>query len=88
MPEPRGGRWYQRGIRTLQLLSIVLMWSFLTAIVSWVINMVHVAHSLDDALTASVGISLVAIPVYTLVAAILTYVYFGVQSGRREPEER
>ncbi len=82
MRDPRGP-WYERGIRTLQVLSIVLMWSFLAGIVSWVINMVRVSHALGDALTAAVGISLVAIPVYTLVASILTYVYFGIQRGRR-----
>jgi O-antigen/teichoic acid export membrane protein len=88
MPEPRqGGHWYQRGIRTLQLLSIVLMWTFLGAIVTWVLNMVHVSRSLGDSLTASVGISLVAIPVYSLVAGILTYVYFGIQLGRRRSDE-
>ena len=87
MPEPRRGHWYQRGIRALQLLSIILMWTFLSAIVTWVLNMVRVSQSLGDALTASVGISLVAVPVYSLVAAILTYVYFGIQRGRRGPEE-
>lgn len=86
MREPGRGPWYERGIRTLQLLSIVLMWTFLGAIVSWVVNMVRVSRSLGDALTASVGISLVAIPVYSLVAGILTYVYFGLQRGREEPE--
>ena len=87
MPEPRRGHWYQRGIRTLQLLSIILMWMFLGVIVAWVINMVRVSESLGDALTASVGISLVAVPVYSLVATILTYVFFGIQRGRRGPEE-
>jgi hypothetical protein len=88
MPEPaRRGRWYERGIRTLQFLSIVLMWTFLGAIVTWVLNMVKVAHRLGDSLTAAVGISLIAIPVYSLVAAILTFVYFGIQNGRQEDGE-
>jgi CHASE2 domain-containing sensor protein len=88
MPDPRRkGRWYQRGIRTLQILSIVMMWAFLGGIVTWVLNMVRVSHSLGDALNASVGISLVAIPVYSLVAGILTYVYFGIQRGRKGPGE-
>ena len=88
MSEPvRGGRWYVRWIRTLQLLSIVLMWGFLAGTASWMFNLVHVSRSLGDALTASVGISLVAVPVYTLVATVLTYVFFGLQRGRRGPEE-
>ena len=87
MRDPGRGPWYQRGIRTLQLLSIVLMWTFLGGIVTWLVNMVRVSESLGDSLTASVAISLVAIPVYSLVAGILTYVYFGIQRGRRGPEE-
>jgi hypothetical protein len=88
MPEPRRrGDWYQRSIRTLQVLSIAMMWMFLGTIVTWILNEVNVARSLGDAMNASVGISLVAIPVYTLVAGVLTYVFFGIQRGRRGPEE-
>jgi hypothetical protein len=87
MPEPaRHGRWYQRGIHALQLMSIVLMWAFLGGVVTWMTNVVGVSRAQGDALTASVGISLVAVPVYTLVASVLTYVYFGLRRGRR-PEK-
>jgi Fe2+ transport system protein B len=88
MPEPKPrSLWYQRSIRTLQVLSIAMMWMFLGTIVTWILNEVSVARSLGDSLNASVGISLVAIPVYTLVAGVLTYVFFGIQRGRRGPEE-
>ena len=88
MPEPpRHGRWYTRTIRALQLGSILLMWSFLAGAITWMVNVVSVAREQGDALTASVGISLVAVPVYTLVASVLTYVFFGLQRGRR-PEDR
>lgn len=83
----RRGPWYERAIRALQMLSIAVMWAFLCGVVTWILNEVRVARSLGDALTASVGISLVAIPVYTLVAAVLTFVFFGIQRGRRGPEE-
>jgi hypothetical protein len=74
------------GIRTLQILSIVMMWSFLGGAVAWMVNAVQLSLSLGDALTISVGLSLVVIPVYTLVAGVLTYVFFGLQRGRRGPE--
>jgi CHASE2 domain-containing sensor protein len=80
-------RWRLRGIRTLQILSIVLMWSFLGGAVAWMVNAVQLSLSLGDALTVSVGLSLVVIPVYTLVASVLTYVFFGLQRGRRTPED-
>jgi hypothetical protein len=88
MPEAdRRPAWYQGGIRALQIASIAMMWLFLGSVVAWVVNEVRVSLSLGDALTASIGISLVAIPVYTLVATVLTYVFFGLARGRRGPEE-
>jgi hypothetical protein len=79
--------WRMRGIRTLQIISIVLMWSFLGGVVAWMVNCVQLSLSLGDALTVSVGISLVVIPVFTLVASVLTYVFFGLQRGRRGPRD-
>jgi hypothetical protein len=89
MPAPNFDpqRWRSRGIRTLQILSIVLMWSFLGGAVAWMVNAVQLSLSLGDALTVSVGLSMVVIPVYTLVASVLTYVFFGLQRGRRGPED-
>lgn len=85
-PDVHGPPWHPRGIRLLQILSIVLMWAFLGGVVAWMVNVVQLSLSLGDALTVSVGISLVVIPVYTLVAGVLTYVFFGLQRGRRDPE--
>lgn len=88
MSEPqRGEHWYRRGIRTLQFLSIVLMWVFLGGAIIWMVNLVGAARAQGDAITLSVGISLVAVQVYALVASVLTYVFFGLQRGRRGAEE-
>ena len=86
-PDPHAPSWHPRGIRLLQILSIVLMWAFLGGVVAWMVNVVQLSLSLGDALTVSVGISLVVIPVYTLVAGVLTYVFFGLQRGRRSGED-
>lgn len=86
VPDVDARTWRSWGIRTLQILSIVLMWSFLGGAVAWMVNAVQLSLSLGDALTVSVGLSLVVIPVYTLVAGVLTYVFFGLQRGRRDPE--
>jgi hypothetical protein len=56
-----------------------MMWFFLAGAVTWVLHLVAVSRQLGDALTASVAIGLVAIPVYTLVAGILTFVFVGIQ---------
>lgn len=86
-PDDRGPSWYRGSIQALQVLSIVLMWAFLGAVVVWIVNMVQLSLSLGDALTVSVGISLVVIPVYSLVAGVLTYVFFGLQRGRRSGDD-
>jgi len=86
-PDPDLRPWRERGIRTLQVVSIVLMWSFLGGVVAWMVTCVQLSLSLGDALTVSVGISLVVIPVFTLVASVLTYVFFGLQRGRKDPED-
>jgi hypothetical protein len=86
-PDVDARPWRLRGIHTLQILSIVLMWAFLGGAVAWMVNAVQLSLSLGDALTVSVGLSLVVIPVYTLVASVLTYVFFGLQRGRRTTED-
>jgi hypothetical protein len=43
---------------------------------------------LHDVPSASVGISIVAIPVFLMGAAILTYVFVGLQRGRRMDGEQ
>lgn len=78
---------YRWSIRLAQVASIVMMWMFLAGVVAWIVHLVLVSRRLDDALTASVGISLVAIPVYTLVAGILTYVFLGLWRGRTREGE-
>jgi hypothetical protein len=50
----------------------------------WIINLILKAHHLKDAFDASLGISIVAIPVFFILAVVLTYVFVGLQKGRKE----
>jgi hypothetical protein len=86
MPRAEGPRWYHRSIRLVQVISIGYMWIFLASVVFWILHLVSVSRKLGDALTASVGISIVAIPVYTLVAGILTYVFIGLWRGANDED--
>ncbi|MFQ5649294.1 MAG: hypothetical protein ACE5IY_05075 [bacterium] len=67
----------------LQLASVSLIWVFVSSVAVWIFNLIRVAHRLNDALNASVGISIVAIPVFFTLAAILTYVFVGLQRGEK-----
>jgi hypothetical protein len=73
-------------IRLLQYATVAVMWVFSAAITLWVVQLASVAYSLKDAFTASVAITLVALPVFWALAAILTYTFFGLRRGRRPPD--
>jgi hypothetical protein len=75
----------ERLISLLQFATVGVMWVFSAAITLWVLQLASVAYALKDAFTASVGITLVALPVYWTLAAILTYTFFGLRRARSRP---
>jgi hypothetical protein len=65
-----------------QVLSVSLIWIFVFIISAWILNLLLLSVELDDVPGASVGISIVAIPVFITLAAVLTYVFVGLQKER------
>lgn len=78
----------KKTIEMLQVLSISLIWVLFTGIAVWILNLIKESLRLNDAPDASVGISLVAIPVFFILAAVLTYVFVGLRRGRDGETER
>lgn len=70
-------------IWALQVASVALIWAFVLGIAVWVINLLLLSQRLKDVPSASVGISIVAIPVFLTGAGVLTYVFVGLRRGRR-----
>lgn len=83
MSKEREATW----IWPLQLLSVVWIWVFVLGISGWIIHLIRLSQRLNDVPTASVGISIVAIPVFLTGAAVLTYVFIGLQRGRRPADD-
>lgn len=73
-----------RVIFVLQVASVLGIWVFVLGIATWIIHLIRVANRLQDAETASVAISLVAIPVFLTGAGVLTYVFVGLQRGAKK----
>lgn len=71
-------------IFVLQLASLTGIWIFVLGISVWIVRLILIANKLQDAETASVGISLVAIPVFLTGASVLTYVFVGLQRGAKK----
>jgi cytosine/uracil/thiamine/allantoin permease len=78
----------KKAIETLQIISISLIWVLFTGIAVWIVTLIKESLKLHDAPDASVGISIVAIPVFFTLASVLTYVFFGLRKGREEDSER
>ena len=72
----------------LQIVSVTLIWVFVLGISIWIIHLLRLAHRLKDVPSASIGISLVAIPVFVTGASVLTYVFVGLRRGRRSENQR
>lgn len=74
----------KKGIEYLQILSISLIWVLFAMIGVWIFNLIRQSLRLRDAPDASVAISIVAIPVFLLLASVLTYVFVGLRRGREK----
>ncbi|MFQ5824794.1 MAG: hypothetical protein ACE5JB_12110 [bacterium] len=70
----------------LQVASMTYIWIFVLSVAIWILNLIGVAHKLKDAFDASVAISIVAIPVFFTLAGVLTYVFVGLQKGRKRDD--
>ena len=79
MPENRRKR---NLLFAAQVTGISLVWVFVVSISVVIIHMLLVSLELKDALGFSVVISLIAIPLFWLLASVLTYVFVGIRRNR------
>jgi hypothetical protein len=63
----------------LQVLSVGFIWVFVLSISVWIINLLRVSRELQDTPSASLAISILAIPIFLTGASVLTYVFVGLQ---------
>jgi len=73
--------------RTVKILQWAMAGGFILfvgAIVTWIIHLIRTAWRLGDVPSASVGISLVAIPVFLVLLGVVLYVFWGLLAHQRE----
>ena len=66
-----------------QLISLVVMWIFVIGIAIWILNLISISVEFQDAPGVTIGISIIAIPVFFTIASILTYVFVGFQKNNK-----
>ena len=72
-----------RAVFLAQIASVSLIWIFVAGIGTWIMNLLFLSIDLRDVPGATVGISMIAIPVFVMLAGVLTYVFVGLQRERR-----
>ena len=66
-----------------QLISLIVMWIFVIGIAIWILNLISISVELHDAPGVTIGISIIAIPVFFTIASILTYVFVGFRKDNK-----
>ena len=61
-----------------QFAMLVSFAVFVGGIIVWIIHLIQVSHELQDVPSASIGISIVAIPVFLTLLGVFTYVFWGL----------
>lgn len=77
-----------RAVRAVRLAILVFFTAFILGIISWIIRLIRLSLELRDIPSASIGISLVAIPVYLLLLGLVYYVFWGICSGASKERTR
>lgn len=74
-----------RTVRVLQWAMAGAFVLFVGGVVVWIIHLIRTAWWLGDVPSASIGISLVAIPVFLVLLGVVLYVFWGLLVPSRKP---
>ena len=77
----------QRLVRTLQWIWLAGAFLLVGGIITWIIHLIVTSWRLDDVIQASVGISIVAIPIFLVFMGVVFYVFWGVALHGRKRED-
>ncbi|MDH4225332.1 MAG: hypothetical protein OEW12_06775 [Deltaproteobacteria bacterium] len=68
----------------LQVLLGTSFVAFATSVIIWVGRLLYMSFFLKDKQSASMGIALVAIPVFLVLVGVYNYVFWGIMLGGRK----
>ncbi len=77
----------ERLVRSLQWVWLGGAFVLVGGIIVWIAHLIVASWRLDDVVQASVGISLVAIPIFIVFMGVVFYVFWGVALHGRKRED-
>jgi uncharacterized membrane protein YcjF (UPF0283 family) len=75
---------FNRLVRTLQWVWLAVAILLVGGIIVWIIHLIRAAWTLGDVPSASIGISIVAIPIFIVLVSVVLYVFLGLRADARE----
>ena len=76
-----------RLVRRLQWIWLGAAFLLVGGIIVWILHLIRASFRLGDVVSASVGISLVAIPIFLVFMGVVFYVFWGVALHRSDGED-
>jgi len=73
-----------RTVRAIQWAMAGVAVLFIRGIITWITHLIRTAWRLGDVPSASIGISIVAIPVFVTLLGVILYVIVGILGDRGE----
>jgi hypothetical protein len=67
-----------------QLVMLVGFSCFAALVITWIGRLIYISWVLADVFSASIGIALVAVPIFVGLAIIFNYVFWGLHRGRQQ----
>ena len=76
-----------RLVRRLQWVWLGGAFVLVGGIIIWIVHLIAASWRLDDTVQASVGISIIAIPIFLVFMGVVFYVFWGVALHGRKRED-
>ncbi|NIT04169.1 hypothetical protein GTO10_04575 [Candidatus Saccharibacteria bacterium] len=73
-----------RLVRILQWIWLSFAFVLVGGIIIWILHLIRAAWTLDDVPSASIGISIVAIPIFLVFMGVVFYVFWGLTHPRQK----
>ena len=75
---------FDRLVRILQWVWVGFAYLLVGTIILWIVHLLRAAWRLGDVPSASIGISLVAIPIFLVFMGVVFYVFWGMTGHGRK----
>ncbi len=76
--------WSERKVFSWQVVLLVTFYVFIFGVVIWILRLIWLSWVLKDVFSASIGISLVAMPLFLFLLGVYNYVFWGILRSRKQ----